>query len=231
MSNSNSIFINLSLTQTLFRRRFNDKKAHEKKDNNTIYVTDLLYCPLKSRLREQFKELTYAEAYTPSTLQGSLIHDSVERILREELNAEVEVPISKEIKIGDQVYTLIGRADAIKDNAVIEIKTSRNDSGIPRVEHVLQLRIYLNMLNNNPNWDKRLSQNGTRFYGILLYITPDRITEFHIEDGISEDELSELVQDFIYTRITPKHDWECKYCVFAKVCPNKVIINEGKDAS
>ncbi|BFI75517.1 CRISPR-associated protein Cas4 [Sulfurisphaera ohwakuensis] len=231
MSNSLLDFINLSLTQTLFRKRFNDKKAHEKKDNNTIYVTDLLYCPLKPRLREQFKELTYAEAYTPSTLQGSLIHDSIERILSEELNAEVEVPISKEIKVRDQVYTLVGRADAIKDNAVIEIKTSRNDSSIPRVEHILQLKIYLNMLNSNPNWNKRLSQNGTQFYGILLYITPDRITEFRIEDEISEDKLSELVQDFICTRTTPKHDWECKYCIFAKVCPNKVIINEGKDAN
>jgi CRISPR-associated exonuclease Cas4 len=29
------------------------------------------------RLREQFKELTLAEAFNPSTLQGSLIHESV----------------------------------------------------------------------------------------------------------------------------------------------------------
>jgi len=49
MEYSLSNFKNLSLTQTLFKRRFNDKKNHEKKDSNTIYVTDLLYCPLKPR--------------------------------------------------------------------------------------------------------------------------------------------------------------------------------------
>jgi len=81
MQSINSIFKNLSLIQTLFKRRFNDKKNHEKKDSNTIYVTDLLYCPLKPRLREQFKELTLAEAYNPSTLQDSLIHESVYELI------------------------------------------------------------------------------------------------------------------------------------------------------
>jgi len=217
MDNSNSIFKNLSLTQTLFKRRFNDKKNHEKKDSNTIYVTDLLYCPLKPRLREQFKELTLAEAYNPSTLQGSLIHESVERILIEELNAEVEVPVTKEITINGEVYKLVGRIDAKKDNVIIEIKTSKTDVGIPKEEHVLQLRIYVNMLNAE--------------HGILLYITPDRITEFYVDTGISDDKLIELVQDYVYTRRIPRHDWECKYCVYAKVCPHKVSVNEGKDAS
>ncbi|WP_261310152.1 CRISPR-associated protein Cas4 [Saccharolobus shibatae] len=182
-----------------------------------MYVTDLLYCPLKPRLREKFKELTYAEAYNPSTLHGSLIHESVERILVEELNAEVEVPVSKEITIDGEVYKLIGRIDARKDNTIIEIKTSKSDVGIPREEHMLQLKIYINMLNAS--------------YGILLYITPDRITEFYVDTGITDDKLAELAQDYIYARHTPKHDWECKYCVFAKVCPHKVNVNEGKDAS
>ncbi|MEM4912374.1 MAG: PD-(D/E)XK nuclease family protein, partial [Metallosphaera sp.] len=142
-------------------------------------------------------------------------------------NAEVEVPIVKQLQIRDQVYTIVGRADAVKDNTIIEIKTSKSDIGIPRLEHILQLRIYINMLNDNLNWNNRF---GT-FYGILLYITPDRITEFHIDNGINEDELSELVQDFLYQRKTPKHEWECKFCVFAKVCPHKVITSEGKDAS
>ena len=217
MQSINSIFKNLSLTQTLFKRRFNDKKNHEKKDSNTIYVTDLLYCPLKPRLREQFKELTLAEAYNPSTLQGSLIHESVERILIEELNAEVEVPVTKEITINGEVYKLVGRIDAKKDNVIIEIKTSKTDVGIPKEEHVLQLRIYVNMLNAE--------------HGILLYITPDRITEFYVDTEISDDKLIELVQDYVYTRRTPRHEWECKYCVFAKVCPHKVSVNEGKDAS
>jgi len=217
MQSINSIFKNLSLTQTLFKKRFNDKKNHEKKDSNTIYVTDLLYCPLKPRLREQFKELTLAEAYNPSTLQGSLIHESVERILIEELNAEVEIPVTKEITIDGEVYKLVGKVDAKKDNVIIEIKTSKTDVGIPKEEHVLQLRIYVNMLNAE--------------HGILLYITPDRITEFYVDTGISDDKLIELVQDYIYTIRIPRHEWECKYCVFAKVCPHKVSVNEGKDAS
>ncbi len=91
-------------------------------------------------------------------MQGSLIHESIERILIEELNAEVEVPVTKELTIDGEVYKLVGRVDAKKDNVIIEIKTSKTDVGIPKEEHVLQLRIYVNMLNAE--------------HGILLYITP-----------------------------------------------------------
>lgn len=217
MDNSNSNFKNLSLTQTLFKSRLSDKKVHEKKDSNTIYVTDLLYCPLKPRLREQFKELTLAEAYNPSTLQGSLIHESIEGILTRELNAKTEVPIAKELTIGNEVYKLIGRADAILGDTVIEIKTSKNDTKIPVHEHETQLKIYMTLLGST--------------HGVLLYITPDRIAEFHYDEKLTDTELENLVKSFLRAEKVPRHNWECKYCAFSKVCPHKVSVNEDNNAS
>jgi CRISPR-associated exonuclease Cas4 len=215
MESSLSNLKNLSLTQALFKSRFN--KKHEKKDANTIYVTDLLYCPLKPKMREQFREISLADVYNPAALQGSLIHESVEGILAKELNAQIEVEASKEVKLEDNVYKVVGRADAVIGDTIIEIKTSKGDANIPVKGHVQQLRIYMNLLNV--------------FHGVLLYVTPDRVTEFHVDDKITDAELKELVTGFLTAMNTPREKWECKYCVFSKLCPHKVNSNEGKDTS
>ncbi|WP_457549730.1 hypothetical protein [Archaeoglobus sp.] len=102
---------------------------------------------------------------------GSLVYLGLEQILSNDLNAEVEV---KGVKwIGD--YRVVGRTDAKLGKVGIEIKTSRTDYEIPYDHHVLQARIY--------NWLFDLEKT------VLVYITPDRVTEYIVVENIEKEEI------------------------------------------
>ncbi len=180
--------------------RLRELEKHRKlREEGAIEVTDLIRCPLKREFEEKYPELYKASAYTPATILGSLVHLGLENILSSELNAEVEVKGEK--AIGE--HRIVGKIDAKIGKVGIEIKTSRADFEIPYEHHVLQARIY--------NWLFDLEKT------ILVYITPDRITEYVVDDEINEDEIIKLIVD----KTAPRYDWECKYCHFSLLCPNK----------
>ena len=180
--------------------RLRELDKHKKlKEEGAIEVTDLIRCPLKREFEDKFPDLYKASAYTPATILGSLVHLGLEQILSNELNAEVEVKGEK--WIGD--YKIVGRIDAKLGKVGIEIKTSRADFEIPYDHHVLQARIY--------NWLFDLEKT------VLVYITPDRVTEYVVEEDVEEEEIIKLIVD----KTAPRYDWECRYCFFSMICPNK----------
>ncbi len=180
--------------------RLKELEKHRKlREEDAIEVTDLIRCPLKREFEEKFPDLYRASAYTPSTILGSLVHLGLESILSNELNAEIEVKGEK--KIGD--HKIVGKIDAKLGKVGIEIKTSRADFEIPYEHHILQARIY--------NWLFDLEKT------VLVYVTPDRITEFVVEEDIDEDEIVKLIVD----KVSPRYDWECRYCFFSLICPKK----------
>ncbi len=184
------------ITEIVISWRLRELEKHEK---NGIWVTDLIRCPLKREFEERYPELYKATVFTPSTILGSLVHLGLESLLSSELNAEVEV--RREKVIGD--YKIVGRIDAIIGKVGIEIKSSRADIDIPYEHHVLQARIY--------NWLYDLEKT------VLVYVTPDRFAEFPIEDSANEEEILRLIVD----KKAPKYDWECRYCHFSVICPNR----------
>ncbi len=184
------------ITEIVISWRLRELEKHEK---NGIWVTDLIRCPLKREFEERYPELHKATVFTPSTILGSLVHLGLENLLSSELNAEVEV--RREKVIGD--YKIVGRIDAIIGKVGVEIKSSRADIDIPYEHHVLQARIY--------NWLYDLEKT------VLVYVTPDRFAEFPIEDSAKEEEILRLIVD----KKAPKYDWECRYCHFSVICPNK----------
>jgi CRISPR/Cas system-associated exonuclease Cas4 (RecB family) len=100
--------------------------------------------------------------------------------------------------------------EAAKTKVVYEIKTSRSDVGLPYEHRLLQLRIYMNMV------------NATK--GVVFYLTPDRVAEFFVTNPVSDEELKELVEEFLEF-LDPKYDWECSYCVYSTICPLKKTVN------
>jgi CRISPR-associated exonuclease Cas4 len=180
--------------------RLKELEKHKKlREAGGLEVTDLIRCPLKRSFEEKYPELYRAMAYTPATILGSLVHLGLEHLLSFELNAEIEVKGEKHI--GE--YKIIGRIDAKLGKVGIEIKTSRADIEIPYEHHVLQAKIY--------NWLFELEKT------ILVYITPDRITEYVVEDRIDEEEILKLIVD----KKAPRYDWECRYCSFSILCPSR----------
>lgn len=186
----------------------------QKKQSDTIYVTELIACPLKPEYEKQFPELALASIVaTPSTILGDIVHKGMREFLTN-IAKEHNATISFEVEAEKQVKTfkIKGRADAIlEDNGtrtVIEIKTSRTDKYIPMDHHKQQLRIYMWLFG---------AQNGK-----LVYITPDRISEYDITNPASDNEVQKLVEEYINKTRIPRYQWECTYCPYNVLCPYKV---------
>ncbi len=181
--------------------RLREVERHKKlRELGGYEVTDLIRCPLKRSFEEKHPELYRAMAYIPATVLGALVHLGLQNILSDELNAEIEVEGEKQI--GE--YKIIGRIDAKIGKVGIEIKTSRSDIEIPYEHHILQAKIY--------NWLFDLDKT------VLVYITPDRFTEFVVDERLDEEEILKLIVD----KRIPKYEWECRYCHFSVLCPNKL---------
>ncbi|MGC8556917.1 MAG: CRISPR-associated protein Cas4 [Fervidicoccus sp.] len=184
-------------------KEFNERLS-EIKNPNIIYVSDLVYCPLKRLFRMQYPEISFI--FEPQAIQGELIHKGLQLYLKD-LGYEIEKEISEKIYINSEEFVLKGRMDAYKEGEeVIEIKTAKSSLGIPHDHHILQLKIYLSMTNISK--------------GTLIYVSPDRIAEFPIKkDNL---DLSKLVFDYLSKKYAPRWDWECKNCIFSKLCPYRL---------
>ncbi|QGA55159.1 CRISPR-associated protein Cas4 [Sulfolobus sp. E5-1-F] len=200
------------ITEFLLKKKLEEQLGHIKEEN-AIYVTDLVKCPRKVKYESEYKELAISQVYTPSAILGDILHLGLENLLKENFTAETEVETQREIQVQGKVYKIKGKADAIikNDNGesiIIEIKTSRSDKGLPLIHHKMQLQIYLWLFSAKK--------------GILIYITPDRIAEYEINEPLDEATIIRLTEDTITLRNSPRFNWECKYCIFSVICPAKL---------
>jgi len=192
------------ITELLYRKVVGEQleKLEEAKQPNIIYVTDLVSCSHKYHLRRKYPELTIG--FEPSAILGVLLHKGLEDIIGSE-GYEVEKSIEKTIEVGSEKYIVKGRVDAYNPESriVVEVKSSRSTGELPRQHHVEQLNIYLNMLDASQ--------------GILIYITPDRILEYSVSR--EKIELKNMVKNIVNDQTHPRYPWECRYCIFRKICP------------
>lgn len=199
MYEASSVVVSLiynKIMQEQFRR------LGELRDPSIIYVTDLVGCTHKFHMRKQFPELTLV--FEPMTVLGDIAHLGLEKILVDS-GFEVEVEVSGTFNIEGRSYLLKGRVDAVNrdQRIVLEIKTARSSSGVPREHHVRQLNLYLNLM----DFDK----------GILLYVAPDKLVEFTIPRQVIK--LESEIEDLINNRYRPRYEWECRFCTYGKICP------------
>ncbi|MCS7111361.1 MAG: CRISPR-associated protein Cas4 [Ignisphaera sp.] len=189
------------------------KKRLEEKLRNEIYVTDLIYCPLKYKYQKLYKELALGTAFSPITLYGEIIHQGLERLLQllfgmDNIKVEVEYEKSVRTNLDNNTYIIKGRVDAIVKDYIIEIKSSSSDKNLPHEHHITQARLYL--------WLSNLNK------ALLIYITPSRIVEFQVKGAVSDEELIKLVETVITGRPAPRYSWECRYCTYSILCPQKI---------
>lgn len=201
----------LQLTELIYRWRINNtiKRLEEKLDNE-FYVTDLIYCPLKYKYQKLYKELTIASAVSPITMLGEFAHYGIEKILIDIFgvdNIKTEVKCEKGIEVDGMAYTIKGRIDAVIGDYIVEIKTGRSNTSIPQQHHIMQTRIYLWLI----GYKKAL----------LLYITANRITEYFIDKPATDGEIIDLIRSTISGAPAPRYQWECNYCTYSLLCPDK----------
>lgn len=204
----------LNIVNTLYSWKIAEaRKRLEEKLENEIYVTDLIYCPLKYRFQRLYKELAIGAAFSPAALYGEIIHQGLEKLLQTLFgvdNVKIEVEYERYVRtdFDGNTYTVKGRVDAVIGDYVIEIKSSSSDKNLPHEPHITQAKIYL--------WLSNLSK------ALLLYITPSRVVEFRVMGAVSDEELVRLVESVIIGQPAPRYSWECRYCIYSILCPRKM---------
>jgi len=181
-------------------------RLNEIRNERVIYVTDLVACSHKLRLRRLYPELSLR--FDPGAVTGNLIHIGVEKYLVEN-GFQVEYPIEATVEVDGVEYVLKGRVDAYHpdEKIVVEIKSSRETQNKPLEHHIFQLQIYLNLLNAEK--------------GILLYITPEGFLEYSVKK--EKVNIKSLVKTLVYDEVHPRWSWECKYCIYRRLCSYATI--------
>ncbi|MEM2475464.1 MAG: hypothetical protein QW407_06025 [Thermofilaceae archaeon] len=208
----------LNIVEELYRY-FRDERSKHSREPGVHWVTDLVSCSLKVRYEQLYPELSMPDVFNPVLIQGVLIHKGLGLLLAQlfeakgakvevEKEACVEVDLTAAGLAGGKALVK-GRADIIVslpsgEGIGIEVKTARSDIQLPLEHHVDQVRAY------NTIFDLSASY--------LLYVTPERITQFEVEERMSMEELALRATE----HKAPRYTWECRYCNFAVLCPYKV---------
>jgi len=178
------------------------EKLQDARDPRVVYVTDLVACTHKYHLRKKYPELTLS--FEPVAVLGDIAHAGLGKLLAEK-GFEVEYEVSREVVVDGESFVLRGRVDAFKrdEGLVVEIKTSRSAVNLPKEHHLKQLKVYLELLG---------ASNG-----VLIYITPSKIVEYYVKHEPVNIEVE--VKNLLVDASHPRYTWECRYCVFRKICP------------
>ncbi len=179
---------------------------------DVVYVTDLTSCSQKRVFRLEMPLLSFR--FEPPMLLGDLVHRGLEEILGEE-GWVTEMEVVKQFDVDGRRVELRGRVDAALIDGdrvvhVVEIKTARSVEK-PLEHHLLQLRIYMSLLGAET--------------GSLVYVTPEKILEYTVEDGYVDFEM--LVAETVRNEARPRFDWECRYCPYRRFCPYARVKEQG----
>ena len=189
-----------SITEEILLQQWMEQISHYMhKEDNVIWVSDLIRCKKKAELSNKHFYIFKPEPYF---VMANLIHIGLQKWLQDNYNFEIEKEFEKKI----EEFVIRGRVDAIDSNTVIEIKCTKDvKDNKPYEHHVLQLRLYLWLTG--------------REHGKLIYITPNKLLEFDIHETMDDDEVLLLIDNWK----SPRYEWECSYCDFACICNQAVV--------
>jgi len=180
------------------------KRLEELQNPSVYYVSDLIYCPWKRYFRLRFPYLTFT--FEPLAVMGELVHKGLQGILVEK-GFQPEYEVSRTIRVNNEEVIIKGRIDAYKPGELVEIKTSRGSTdSLPYPHHLLQVKLYMELTN---------VEKAT-----LIYVSSDKIIEYDVK--LDEPVLEKLLQETMNLSVAPRWDWECRSCVFYKICPHRI---------
>lgn len=182
--------------------------------NETLHVTELLYCLRKAYFRRTQLDVEKELAQSWYQYRGSVFDQ-----LWTGLFPRNQIRVTHRIPHGP---TIVGRIDFINqegdDLVLYELKTISNRYAIkdgPKGEHVMQAMFYA--------WCENIS------VAKLVYVSFEGVKIFTIDCSTEEpyqvvralEERAKLLYDcLINERLPPRteKEWECRYCEFKDVC-------------
>jgi len=175
------------------------REKYRRKGKILLFVHELCECSNKRKMRQRFPEIERAETYNPRFLVGELIEEA----LKKKFKSEGDNVYTKELNINGKIYVISGMIDIIdpETKIPIEVKYQTFLQGKPYEHHVLQLRLYMWLVNV-----KR---------GELLYVSPEGIKFFIIQKPLTDKEVIKLMEKEKSPRWP---EWECCYCPYQQFC-------------
>jgi len=172
-------------------------------------VHEVSQCRRKAMLLRRFRELREIAWSNPAISLGELIHRGVSDIAH---LAKGE-PVHRAVPMGRENVFLIGIPDLVDESGyrVVEVKTAAWLKELPNPHHVMQLALYLWILDfpEGEIWD--LARNG--------------LTAFTISASFEDEDVAELIAGWP----SPRWEWECEgYCAVRVLCP-RVVAAETEE--
>jgi len=226
----------LSLIKKLFRKtlNFNSMLSKENiikaykdlmisRDNTTIHLTELLYCPYKRTMRLKYPDiqninLDILEGYRFEELIPKIFKDckiSHNKRYKKQIDNEI-ISFTPDFIIEDKIVieckntSFIHFTKQIDDWLIID---NENIAIVPS-QYVIQLMLYLTLLELDLGYLFILS--NTRFNNKLRKVLVIK----EIKNQLTIEDVKKLIKDF-KENIKPRYDWECKYCQFYDLCDNE----------
>jgi len=178
-----------------------------------LWVTDLISCSNKYNLSLRYPEYARLTALKPPILNGTLIHQGFEAIIKEMGLGIIEKELSMNVNVDNVRYMIVGRVDIIYDNDLYELKTISIIPDSVLEHHKDQVNIYR----------KLCEENGIEIrHAYVVYISPrDGIKCYPVEKA--DVDISWRVKTIVHNTAIPMYDWECGYCIWGELG----FCNEG----
>ncbi|MEK6918503.1 MAG: PD-(D/E)XK nuclease family protein [Nanoarchaeota archaeon] len=161
---------------------------------------------------------------------GNMIHEFVADVIQSDKNSHVEL-LDKElpIKIQRDGYVVSGRIDDLilvlleGREYLVEVKSTKYLPVQPRVEHLMQLQLYMSSLGVHD--------------GIMLYIKKDDLQTKQFSVDYDESQVLEVLERFdklhkhlvsdkipeAEAKTVYDKNWMCAFCPYLKECDEEVI--------
>jgi hypothetical protein len=199
------------------------------RNDNSIHLTELLYCPYKKTLKQKYPDI---QNINLDILEGYRFEELIPRIFA---NCKISHNKSYKIKIDNEIIAFTPDF-IINDNVVIECKNTsyiyftkaiddwliidnENIAIIPN-QYITQLMLYLTLLKLDTGYLFILS--NTRINNKLSKVLVIK----EVKNQLTLDDVKNLIKQF-KEDIKPRYKWECKYCQFYNVCDNEFKFNSN----
>lgn len=180
-------------------------------DINQFRISEIKYCPRLMYYLKVYPEVVDTRLLRIFTI-GHIIHKEIQNIIKEEEQVEIEKEVIRRFTVKDNSIEIIGHADIVRYNEVVDIKTCYKLPDNPYIDHLLQVNTYSYLLNKEYCSVLYVQKNDleVRYF---QYKTDKNLFEyclnncFYVYNCIKNDVLPEKRQyDF------------CKLCRFKKLC-------------
>jgi CRISPR-associated exonuclease Cas4 len=189
----------LDMSQKYIMAREELRAKYQEEGRKLLFVHELCECSYKRVMRLRFPEIEKAETYNPRFALGQLVEEALKHRFQDGEGHNH----TRELMVDGQCCLISGMIDIIdpETSVPIEVKYQTALQNKPHPHHLLQLKLYLWLLNVKK--------------GELLYISPEGLKSFTVKKPSTDKEVIKLIKDGKAPRWP---EWECYYCPYQQFC-------------